>query len=178
MLLRKTYGIDLGSSSIKVYSFFKNKSYMEKNMIASKGRRIIAVGNEAYDMFEKAPANIVVNSPMAFGMIANLELQEIALYSMMKKIDHFLGIGSDMFFSVPLDMTAVEKRAYYHVANGHWLRQNRVYMVEAPIADAIAMGVDLNRNAGSMIVNIGAQSTHGWENHHCEKNFDRWTSDE
>ena len=72
MLLRKTYGIDLGSSSIKVYSFFKNKSYMEKNMIASKGRRIIAVGNEAYDMFEKAPANIVVNSPMAFGMIANL----------------------------------------------------------------------------------------------------------
>ena len=51
---------------------------MEKNMIASKGRRIIAVGNEAYDMFEKAPANIVVNSPMAFGMIANLELQEIA----------------------------------------------------------------------------------------------------
>ena len=75
MLLRKTYGIDLGSSSIKVYSFFKNKSYMEKNMIASKGRRIIAVGNEAYDMFEKAPANIVVNSPMAFGMIANLELQ-------------------------------------------------------------------------------------------------------
>ena len=134
---------------------------MEKNMIASKGRRIIAVGNEAYDMFEKAPANIVVNSPMAFGMIANLELQEIALYSMMKKIDHFLGIGSDMFFSVPLDMTAVEKRAYYHVANGHWLRQNRVYMVEAPIADAIAMGVDLNRNAGSMIVNIGAQMAFG-----------------
>ena len=115
MLLRKTYGIDLGSSSIKVYSFFKNKSYMEKNMLASKGRRIIAVGNEAYDMFEKAPADIVVNSPMAFGMIANLELQEIALYSMMKKIDRFLGIGSDMFFSVPLDMTAIEKRAYYHV---------------------------------------------------------------
>ena len=75
MLLRKTYGIDLGSSSIKVYSFFKNKSYMEKNMLASRGRRIIAVGNEAYDMFEKAPADIVVNSPMAFGMIANLELQ-------------------------------------------------------------------------------------------------------
>ena len=56
-------------------------------------------------------------------------------------------------------MTAIEKRAYYQVANGHWLRKNRVYMVEAPIADAIAMGVDLENNAGSMIVNIGAQST-------------------
>ena len=45
------------------------------------------------------------------------------------------------------------------MANGHWLRKNRVYMVEAPIADAIAMGVDLKNNEGSMVVNIGAQST-------------------
>ena len=46
---------------------------------------------------------------MAFGMIANLELQEIVLYSMMKKIDKILGIGSVMYFAVPLDMTAIEK---------------------------------------------------------------------
>lgn len=159
MLLKKTYGIDLGNSSMKVYSFLKNKSYIEKNMIASKGRRIIAVGNEAYEMFEKAPMNISVNSPMAFGMIANVELQEIALYCMLKKIDKMITFGSDMYFSVPLDMTAVEKRAYYHVANGHWLRKNNVYMVEAPIADAIAMGIDPDNKTGSMIVNIGAQST-------------------
>ena len=159
MLFGKTYGIDLGSSSIKVYSFFKNKSYMEKNMLASKGRRIIAVGNEAYDMFEKAPADIVVNSPMAFGMIANLELQEIVLYSMIRRIDHILGVGSVMFFTVPLDMTAVEKRAYFNVANGYWLRKNRVYMVESPIADALAMGVDLDDPTGNMVVNMGAQST-------------------
>ena len=132
---------------------------MEKNMVACRGRKIIAIGNEAYEMFEKSPVDIEVNSPMTFGMIANLELQEIALYSMMKKIDKFLGIGSDMFFSVPLDMTAIEKRAYYHVANGYWLRQNRVYMVEAPIADALAMGVRMEDNEGSMVVNIGAQST-------------------
>lgn len=159
MLFEKTYGIDLGSSSVKVYSYFKNKSYIEKNMIASRGRTIIAVGNEAYEMFEKEPADISVNSPMAFGMIANLELQEIVLYSMMKKIDRILGVGSVMYFTVPLDMTAIEKRAYYNIANGHWLRKNRVYMVEAPIADAIAMGINLENKEGSMVVNIGAQST-------------------
>ena len=64
-----------------------------------------------------------------------------------------------MYFTVPLDMTAVEKRAYFHVANGHWLKKNRVFMVEAPIADAIAMGVNLEDPEGNMIVNIGAQST-------------------
>ena len=49
MLFEKTYGIDLGSSSVKVYSMIRNKSYIEKNMIAAKGRKIIAVGNEAYE---------------------------------------------------------------------------------------------------------------------------------
>lgn len=159
MLFEKTYGIDLGSSSVKVYSLFKNKSYMEKNMIASRGHKIIAVGNEAYEMFEKSPAEVAVCSPMSFGMIANLELQEIVLYSMIRRIDHILGVGSVMFFTVPLDMTAVEKRAYFNVANGYWLRKNRVYMVESPIADALAMGVDLDDSTGNMVVNMGAQST-------------------
>ena len=159
MLFEKTYGIDLGSSSVKVYSLFKNKSYMEKNMIASRGHKIIAVGNEAYEMFEKSPAEVSVCSPMSFGMIANLELQEIVLYSMIRRIDHILGVGSVMFFTVPLDMTAVEKRAYFNVANGYWLRKNRVYMVESPIADALAMGVDLDDPTGNMVVNMGAQST-------------------
>ena len=159
MLFEKTYGIDLGSSSVKVYSLFKNKSYMEKNMIASRGHKIIAVGNEAYEMFEKSPAEVAVCSPMSFGMIANLELQEIVLYSMIRRIDHILGVGSVMFFTVPLDMTAVEKRAYFNVANGYWLRKNRVYMVESPIADALAMGVDLDDPTGNMVVNMGSQST-------------------
>ena len=132
---------------------------MEKNMIASRGHKIIAVGNEAYEVFEKSPAEVAVCSPMSFGMIANLELQEIVLYSMIRRIDHILGVGSVMFFTVPLDMTAVEKRAYFNVANGYWLRKNRVYMVESPIADALAMGVDLDDPTGNMVVNMGAQST-------------------
>ena len=113
MLFEKTYGIDLGSSSVKVYSFFRNKTYIEKNMIASKGHtRSVAMGNEAYDMFEKSPTDITVTSPMTFGMIANLELQEIVLYSMIRKIDHILGFGATMYFTVPLDMTAVEKTGH------------------------------------------------------------------
>lgn len=41
----------------------------------------------------------------------------------------------------------------------HWLKKNRVFMVEAPIADALAMGVNLEDPEGNMVVNIGAQST-------------------
>lgn len=159
MFLERKYGIDLGSSTVKVYSQAKNKCYIQKNMIASTGRTIIAVGNEAYEMFEKEPSHISVSSPMAFGMIANVELQEILLYTMIRKIAPVLGAGSTVYFSVPLDMTAIEKRAYFSVVNGHWMRKNRVFMVEAPIVDAIAMGLDPDNNEGSMLVNIGAQTT-------------------
>ena len=119
---------------------------------------------------------------MTFGMIANLELQEIALYSMMKKIDKFLGIGSDMFFSVPLDMTAIEKRAYYHVVNGHWLRQNRVYMVEAPIADALAMGIRMGRmrkyGRQHWCTEYAVFHFDGWKYHYVQEGSDRRKTDE
>lgn len=136
MLFRNNYGVDLGSSSVKSIHFQK-QSYIEKNMVAYRGRRILAIGNEAYEMFEKSPADISVNSPMAFGMLANLELQEIVLYSMIKKIDHTSGLGADMYFSVPLDMTAIEKRAYYHWSMVTGCGKPGVFMVEAPIADAL-----------------------------------------
>ena len=73
MLFEKTYGIDLGSSSVKVYSMIRNKSDIEKNMIAAKGRKIIAVGNEAYEMFEKAPSGFWYDSQS--GTAGNCTLQ-------------------------------------------------------------------------------------------------------
>ena len=47
-MLRRVYGVDLGTSSVKIYSLSKNKKYMQKNMVAIRnGRQIIAVGNDA-----------------------------------------------------------------------------------------------------------------------------------
>ena len=127
-------------------------------MIASKGHTIIAMGNEAYDMFEKSPTDITVTSPMTFGMIANLELQEIVLYSMIRKIDHILGFGATMYFTVPLDMTAVEKR---HISCGEWSlvkEKSRIYG-RGTHCRCHCHGCQSGRSGRNMIVNIGAQST-------------------
>lgn len=160
MLFRKVYGVDLGANTIKVYSHQKNKVYAEKNMVAVKDkRRVLAVGDEAYEMYEKAPDNIVVESPMANGMIADIEKAEVSLYSMIRKIHPYQGFGSTMYFAVPTDLTKIEKRAYNSMANGGWLQNNKVRIVEKPIADAIAMDISIKKTKGSMIVNIGAQST-------------------
>lgn len=160
MLFRKIYGIDLGSSTIKVFSQSKNKSYIEKNMVAVKDKhKVIAVGNEAYEMFEKAPDSIQVESPMAFGMIANPAAMEVSLYSMLKNIDWTIRFGAVLYFTVPADITQIEKRAYYTIANGGFLQNNCVFVVEKPIADAIALDLPPESVRGNMIINVGAQST-------------------
>ena len=159
MIFERTYGIDLGNSSVKIYFGTPGEIFSEKNIIASQGREIIAVGDEAYAMYGRQPAGIKVRSPMAFGMISELELQEIVLYTMIGRIGRSRGIGSVIYFTTPPDMSSIEKRAYYYVVNGHWMRQNRVYLVESPIAEALALGIDPNNTGGVMIVNIGSQST-------------------
>ncbi len=160
MLFQNTYGVDLGTSTIKIYSQNRNKSFIEKNMVAVRDKeRVIAVGNEAYEMFEKAPASIQVASPMAFGMIADLASAEASLYSMLHQIDWKIRFGSILYFAVPADITQIEKRAYYAVANGGRLQNNRVFIVEKPVADAIALGIAPESPKGNMIINIGAQST-------------------
>lgn len=159
-MLRRVYGVDLGTSSVKIYSLSKNKKYMQKNMVAIRnGRQVIAVGNDAYEMYEKTPRNIQVNCPIQNGKIANISAMEVGLYSLLKKIEPYTPFGAVMYFTVPVDATAIEKRAYFTVANGSMLQNNKVLMVESPIADALAMGISPQESKGSMIVNIGAQST-------------------
>lgn len=160
MGLRKIYGIDIGTSTVKIYSQSKNKVYMEKNMIAVRdNRKVIAVGDEAYEMYEKAPASIHVDSPMAFGMIADIPRMEFVLYSLLKKIERSIHLGAIIYFAIPMDLSQLEKRAYNTIVNSGRMHKNKVFIIEKPIADAIALGIPLESTKGSMIVNIGAQST-------------------
>ena len=47
------FGIDLGTSNIKIYSLANDKIRIEKNMIAIENRQnIFAYGNSAYEMYE------------------------------------------------------------------------------------------------------------------------------
>ncbi len=155
-----TYGIDPGSSIVKIYSQQTDEIIKERNMIAVRNREdILAAGNDAYEMFEKNPPNVTVSSPMANGMIANVSYLEIVLHYLLGKTGGRVGQHPVIYFAVPVDMTEIEKRAYYSVAHGGQLRKSRVLLVEKPIADALALGIPINKTKGSMIVNIGAATT-------------------
>ena len=73
MFNNHVYGIDLGSNMIKIYSQNSNEILKEKNMIAIRNKdTVLAVGDEAYEIYEKNPTNVKVSSPMLNGMIANI----------------------------------------------------------------------------------------------------------
>ena len=58
-MARNTYGLDLGSYEIKVYDKKQDTIWKEKDVIAIRDKKeIFAVGDDAYEMYEKAPANI------------------------------------------------------------------------------------------------------------------------
>lgn len=55
-MAQHVYGIDLGTSNIKMYSSSSDNILNEKNVIAIKNKNeIFSFGNQAFEMYEKAP---------------------------------------------------------------------------------------------------------------------------
>lgn len=160
MFTNHVYGIDLGSNMIKIYSQKSDEILKERNMIAIRNKeQILAVGDEAYEMYEKSPANVEISSPMSNGMIANISHLEILLQTLLERTSRSTGRHPVIYFAVPVDMTEIEKRAYYSVAQRGRFRKSKVLLVERPVADALALGIPIIKTRGSMIVNIGAATT-------------------
>ncbi len=138
----------------------KNRLLSEHDMIAIMNRsQVIAVGNDAFEMYEKNPPNIRVDRPMVNGRIADVAEVEMLLRLLLRKTDRRSLAHPLIFFSTPVNMSEIEKRAYYAISDAGNPRNPRVFLVDRPICDAISLGIDIERTKGSMILDIGAQST-------------------
>ena len=80
-LSANTFGIDLGTSNIKIYDLNADGVIVEKNMIAVRNKtEVFAYGNSAYDMYEKAPSNIRISYPLSNGVIAEIQHMQMLLH--------------------------------------------------------------------------------------------------
>lgn len=160
MRLHHDFGIDIGTSTVKIYDHRSDRIQKERNMIAIReGRSVHAIGNEAYRLFGRSPDSVEVVTPMTNGRISDVFLMEAVLHTLLARCQSRTGHRPAIYLSVPTDMTEIERRAYYTVAHRGKLRRSRIFLVEKPFADAIAFDIPLRGNSGSMIVNMGAQST-------------------
>jgi len=157
----KAIGIDFGTSSIKFYKNGEGVILHEKSVIAIYNKQhTFAVGNEAFEMYEKAPANIEVSYPVKNGVIADIGNMQAMIDYFFNELDGKRKLkGADYYIAVPTDITEVEKRAYFDLISNTNLKPKKIHVVEKPIADALGMSLDITKSTGTLVVDIGANTT-------------------
>ena len=158
-MARNVYGLDLGTYEIKVFDKKKDRIWREKNVIAMKDKRyIFSIGDEAYEMYEKAPDNIQVVFPMKNGVIAHFDDMQYLLGNLLKTDRQFTR-GSEYVIAVPTDVTEVEKKAFYDLVLHSEAKAKSVRIVERGLADAMGFGADIMNEKGLFIANFGGGTT-------------------
>ncbi|MDO4166607.1 MAG: rod shape-determining protein [Eubacteriales bacterium] len=161
-MAHKTYGIDFGTSTIKIYKKGQGIILLERNVVSTVGKekRPIAIGEDAYEMYEKQPPSIHVSFPLHHGVIAHMK-DMIALWNFMN--DHVTGKKKqkhqEYYIAVPADITEVEKQAYSQIVMDGDSKPKRVYLIDKPVATAYGLNLELETAQGIAIVDMGADTT-------------------
>lgn len=154
------YGIDLGTSNIKIYDSSDGHILTEKNMIAITGKdNVFAYGDSAYEMYEKAPSTIHLSYPLCNGVIAELKYEETLVRNFMVDLMKNNIHPADYYIAIPWDVTEVEKRAFYDLVKEANLKARKVMIVEKAVADGLGMGIDVKNAQGVLVVNVGYETT-------------------
>lgn len=154
------FGIDLGTNNIKIYDQASNQIYKQKNVIAIVNKKdLFAYGDEAYQMHEKAPATINVSFPVHYGVIADYNNMQTLLNEFMKEFMDAKSKMADFIIAVPTDITEVEKKAFKDLVKGCSVKSKEILVADKPVADAIGMGLDVKSPTGTLVIDMGGDTT-------------------
>ena len=154
-LFSKDLGVDLGTFYTRIA--VGNSVVLEEPTvvaIAVDEQKIVAVGQEAHDMYGRVPDSIEVTRPLQNGVIADYEITEKLLEYLIGKVS-----GSVRFFrpkimiTVPYGVTSVESRAVHEAVLQAGSRE--AYMIQQPLAAALGVDLPISTPSGNMILCIG-----------------------
>ncbi len=151
-------GIDLGTANTLVYVKDQGIVLREPSVVAMKGDKVKAVGEEAKRMLGRTPGSVVAIRPLKEGVIADFEVaQEMLSYFIRKACNRRSLRGPRILIAHPSGITEVERRAIIDSAAEAGARA--VQLIEEPMAAAIGVGLPVSEPIGSMIVDIGGGTT-------------------
>ena len=154
------FGIDLGTSNIKIYNRADDTILVEKNMIAIENKStLFAYGDSAFEMYEKAPANIHISYPLSNGVIADIKNMELLVKYFINDLSRGNVRPADYYIAVPFDITEVEKRAFYDLIKESGVKARKILVVEKAVADGLGMDSDVKNSQGVLTVNVGYDTT-------------------
>ena len=92
--MSNSYGIDMGTNNLKIYSSNNSEIINVKNTIAIVDKdQMYAYGDDAYSMYEKAPETISVSFPIVSGVIADFDNMQTMLFEVLEKNQRFRYCG-------------------------------------------------------------------------------------
>ncbi len=151
-------GIDLGTANTLVYIKDRGIVLREPSVVAMKGDKAKAVGEEAKRMVGRTPGSVTAIRPLRDGVIANLDVaHQMLRYFIKKACQHRSLRGPRILIAHPSGITEVERNAIVQSAMDAGARA--VELIEEPMAAAIGVGLPVSEAIGSMIVDIGGGTT-------------------
>jgi rod shape-determining protein MreB len=121
--------------------------------------RTVAVGADAYKIYEKHPDSLKAIKPLRWGVIADYDSAHSMIRELVKRhcptawwesFDHVIS-------GVPFDTTEVERRALRQALEQ--FRARKTHLFFEPLAAATGMGLDIRTPEGKMVVDIGGGIT-------------------
>lgn len=153
--------MDLGTANTIIIS--DDKIVVDEPSVVAldqQTNKMIAVGERAKLMYEKANSKIRVVRPLRDGVIADFNACEQMMRGLIKMVPsgkHLFSPSLRMVIGVPSGSTEVELRAVRDSAEHAGGRD--IYLIFEPMAAAIGIGIDVEAPEGNMIVDIGGGTT-------------------
>jgi len=154
-LLYRDLGIDLGTINTLIAEGGEIVlSELTMAAIDVEEQKIVALGQEAKDMYGRVPEGIEVMYPLRDGVIADYEVTERILSYFIQKVCGPVRIFKPRaMVTVPYGVTSVEGRAAHEAAFRAGCRE--VFLVPRTLAAAVGSGLPVGTPSGNMVVYLG-----------------------
>ncbi|MEW6401783.1 MAG: rod shape-determining protein [Chloroflexota bacterium] len=158
-MFSKDLGIDLGTMFTRLAD--STQVLMEEPTIVAievADQKMVAVGQEARDMFGRVPESIEVARPLRNGVIADYEITETLLQYLLQHVSGSMRIFRPrVMISVPHGVTSVERRAVYEAVMEAGSRE--AFLIQQPLAAAVGIDLPINSPSGNMVICLGGGCT-------------------
>ena len=160
-LRNRNVAIDLGNNNTVVSDSKGILMAQASYIVFDAGSHTVkAVGDKAFNMFEKSHGELRPIKPLRGGVIADYESASKMISVMLSEVystKSFMGGYNTIISGIPYYTTEVERRALRD-ALGQFDSRN-TYMIYEPLAAAIGMGLDIREPNGKMLIDIGGGIT-------------------
>lgn len=157
----RSFALDLGNNNTLLTDrnnvLLSEPSYIVLN---AENKTVKAVGNKAYDMFEKTHKEFKTVKPLRGGVIADFDSAEKMVKALVNKTfpSRFGWNNFNYIISgVPYYSTEVERRALRDILDQ--FRCRKKFLLFEPLAAALGMDLDIRQPDGKFLVDIGGGIT-------------------